>query len=263
MKKVRLALSGSGFLAPIHAGAICAFQDAGVEIVEVAGTSGGSIAAALLGAGLSGAQIRALAFEPLPSGIMSWQVTALFSQGYNSGNVLHDWLHRQIGPISFRDAKVPVTIIATSIDMTAVFEMSKELSPFVMLGDACRASCSVPFIYSPFDIQGAKLVDGGVWCNIPVDFLTEDDIPRVGIEVSDGATAATTNNIIDFAKQCINTLLTSNEANLTKWAKETGTDVLLVNSKPHGFLDPKLSAEAKLELFNRGYNTVQAYLKGH
>ena len=50
MKQVRLAFSGSGFLAPIHAGAACAFLDAGVQIVEVAGTSGGSIAAALIAA---------------------------------------------------------------------------------------------------------------------------------------------------------------------------------------------------------------------
>ena len=48
MQNVRVAFSGSGFLAPIHAGAVCGMLDSEKSILEVAGTSGGSIAAALV-----------------------------------------------------------------------------------------------------------------------------------------------------------------------------------------------------------------------
>ena len=65
MKPIRLAFSGSGYLAGIHAGAACAVLDYGYDIVEVAGTSGGSICAAAVAVGMKQDGLKALAMAKL------------------------------------------------------------------------------------------------------------------------------------------------------------------------------------------------------
>ena len=53
MKPIRVALSGSGFRLGAQLGALQAISDAGFEIVQIAGASGGSIVAALFASGMS------------------------------------------------------------------------------------------------------------------------------------------------------------------------------------------------------------------
>jgi len=261
MKQVRLALSGSGFLAPIHAGAVCAFMNAGVEIIEVAGTSGGSIVAAMVAAGMDQTQIKARALAPVPSGIMRYQPFAILRKAMNDGNVLQDWLDSAIGECTLGSAKVPITIMATDIEGGCGSEFSDKQTPHIRLADACRASASVPFVYSPKRMLGRAFVDGGMVCNIPTDKLIDDHVPRVGIQVDDGSSRGDASTLLGFIKQCIGTLLAANENNLVAWATETGASIIPVKAAPYGFLDPNLPRSAKEDLFNRGYGAVTAFLK--
>jgi NTE family protein len=260
MKQIRLALSGSGFLAPIHAGAICAFLDVGVEIIEVAGTSGGSIAAALLAAGKTSLQIKAAAMAELPDNILEFQPLALASQGFNHGDSLLTWLDDTLGSATFAGAKMPVSIMATDINSARGFKFSRQTTPDISLASACRASASVPFVFVPAHLEGKKLVDGGLVCNIPVDELIQDDVPRIGIEVIDGSPAGTTETFIGLAEQCLSTLMFSGEQDLIAWGKQTGARILPVSADPYGFLNAKLKPTEKEDLFQRGYFAVKAIL---
>jgi len=260
MKQIRLALSGSGFLAPIHAGAICAFMDASVQIVEIAGTSGGSIAAALVASGKTSAQIKAASLADLPEDILTFNPLALPQQGYSTGNSLVRWLHKTIGPATFGEESIPCTIMATDINEGKEYKFDSKGTPGVQLADACRASASVPFVYVPANVNGTKLIDGGVCCNIPVDKLVVDSVPRIGIEVVDGTPAGATTTFLKLAAQCLSTLMASNEDNLTEWAKQTGATILLVNATPYGFLNPALDPQEKTDLFNRGYSAARAQI---
>lgn len=261
MNKVRLALSGSGFLAPIHAGAVCAFMDGGVEIMEVAGTSGGSIVAAMVAAGMSKVQIKARALAPVPKGIMSYQPFAIARKAMNDGDVLQDWLDRAIGECTLGAARIPITIMATDIAAGCGAEFSDKQTPHIRLADACRASAAVPFVFSPKHLFGRDFVDGGMVCNIPIDKLTDDHVLRIGIQVDDGSSRGDASTLIGFTKQCIGTLLAANENNLIAWAKYTQASIIPVKAAPYGFLDPNLTREAKRELFNRGYEAVATFLK--
>jgi NTE family protein len=263
MSAVRLALSGSGFLAPIHAGAVCAFMDAGVTIIEVAGTSGGSIVAAMVAAGMNQTQIKARALAPVPSGVMRYQPFAIMRKAMNNGSVLQDWLDSAIGECTLGAARVPITIMATDIAGGTGAEFSDKQTPHIRLADACRASAAVPFVYSPKNLYGRDYVDGGMVCNIPTDKLIDDDVPRVGIHVDGGSSRGDASTLIGFIKQCIGTLLAANENNLVAWAAETGASIIPVKATPYGFLDPNLPRTAKEDLFNRGYEAVTAFLKAN
>jgi len=53
MKKVNVALAGSGQLYPVFVGALICLKERGLEIAEISGTSGGAIIAAALASGLA------------------------------------------------------------------------------------------------------------------------------------------------------------------------------------------------------------------
>jgi NTE family protein len=257
--KLRIAFSGSGFLAPIFAGFSFYLLESNVTIVEVAGTSGGSIMSALLASGKTSSEIKQTALGDIPRGVLDWQPSVLFKYGINGGQVLQNWLDSVLGDCTFNDAVMPITIMATDIDNGCSFRFSKDTTPNIRLADACRASASVPFIWTPAIVANKKLVDGGMCCNIPVDQLVIDSVPRVGVEVIDGTPSGSTDKFADYLKQCLSTLLGSNENNLIAWAKQTGATIVPVDANPYGFLDPELPALAKLSLFDRGYNAARNY----
>jgi NTE family protein len=260
MKQIRLALSGSGFLAPIHIGAICALMDNGVEIIEIAGTSGGSIAAALVAIGKTSQQLKSIALEPLPDGILAFNFRAMFAQGYCTGDVMHQWLLDVIGDSTFAATKIPVSIIATDIDAGEAFEFDAVTTPTVALYDACRASASIPFIYSPAIIGNTKYCDGGMCENLPVKYLVDDAVPRLAIRVMSGNSSHKTDTLLRYAGQCINTLLDADEDNLAQWATQAKAAVIPVDASPYSFLNCTMALEQKLDLFNRGYDSVGKYL---
>ena len=264
MKQVRLALSGSGFLAPIHAGAVCALYELGYSIVELAGTSGGSIVAAYAAMGATADRLRALSSASLPSGIASVQVSAmLFGEALNSGAILSRWLGNIFSDATFGQTRIPLHVVATDINAGKSFTFDETNSPDVRLADACRASASIPFFYEPAHVRGVKYLDGGMCCNLPVDKLVVDAIPRLGIEVVDSSAPGSTDGALDFMKACVSTMLSANEGNLVAWGAQTGATILPVSAAPYSFLDAELPLAAKGELFSRGYYAVKQWAVGH
>jgi hypothetical protein len=63
-----------------------------------------------------------------------------------------------------------------------------------------------------------------------------------------------------YAGQCINTLLDADEDNLAQWATQAKAAVIPVDASPYSFLNCTMALEQKLDLFNRGYDSVGKYL---
>lgn len=259
--KVKIAFSGSGFLGVIHIGAVCAFLDKGIEIVEVSGTSGGSIVASGVALGKSSEEMKKLAMQGLPSGIAGFQILSLFDEGLNTGKILLAWLHSLFGNAKFNDARIPLSIMATDINRGMPYQFSKILTPDSNIAQACRASSSVPFFYTPYTVNNVKLVDGGCCCNIPVDKLCDDGTRRFGINVIDGDTNGVTDTFLTLAKQCLSTMLNANENNVIAWAQQTNAEIISISANPYGFLNANLTIDQKKDLFDRGYNAVINHLK--
>jgi len=260
--KVRVAFSGSGFLTPVHVGAATAFIDAGCEIIEVAGTSGGCICAAFIAAGISPAKMKLIAIADLPHDILDFELYALLKdEGLNDGSTLLEWLKGILGSLKMGQSLVPVTISATDINAGKQFNFSNTETPDVLMADACRASASVPFVFSPHKTAGRKFVDGGVCCNLPIDDLIVDEIPRFGIQVIDGTTEGTTDTFIGLTTQLIGTMMASNQANMVEFGIRTGATIIPVSAITFGFLNARLTMGQKIELFNRGYDAVKKALQ--
>lgn len=158
--RIGLALSGGGAKGFSHIGVLMAFESFGIKPEILSGVSAGSIAATLYGAGLSPKDIMECFAETSKFGDFSeWSLLrgGLFRLS-KFGQLLESWL-----PVkNLEDMKIPTVVCATDLDKGKSIGWSKgEIIPRVI------ASCSIPIIFQPVEINGVHYVDGGVLRNLP------------------------------------------------------------------------------------------------
>jgi NTE family protein len=157
-KPLYLALSGGGAHAAAHAGALMALDRAGVPVAGIAGVSGGAlVAAAWAGGGdLQKLVERAAALHP-------WTWVRGWGGGLLSGTRLGALIDEFLPVATFDGLRVPVVVVATDVDTgeAVVFREGN-------VRDAVRASCSFPGVFPPMQLDGRRLVDGGVSEVVPV-----------------------------------------------------------------------------------------------
>jgi NTE family protein len=162
---------GGGLLGAHEVGMLRALAEAGVRPDLVVGTSIGALNGALVAADPDGAVARLTRM---------WQGEELrvaFSEGLwaravrllRSGTHLHaveplrDLLARALPGADFADLKLPFQCVAASIeDASARWFSSGPVVPAVM------ASCAVPGLLPPAEIDGGHYFDGGLVDSIPV-----------------------------------------------------------------------------------------------
>ena len=257
-KTISVAFSGSGFLAPIHAGAACAFLDSGYTFKSVSGTSGGSIVAGAIATGMTQKELRELAIKADFSKVLRispWSI--LTGKAYCNGDALLNFLASTMRFKSFSDLNLPCKIIATDLEYGVPYVFSKETTPSTQVGLACRASSAVPYIYESVQYGGKVLVDGGVVNNIPIAFL--DKGPRVGIAVNTSGKNSL-GGPIQTASALISILLSANEGTQELLAQHEGAGLVTVDPGNAWFLDTNMSSMERFALFTKGYQGVKNWL---
>ncbi len=215
-KKVALALGGGVARGLAHIGVVRALLELGIPIDAVAGTSSGSVVGAMVAAALSPDQIEAVAKSARWTDIVKPVIPRL---GLLDATRLEGLLVKILGNRRIEDLALPYACVAVDIVTgEEVILRSGSLAP------AVRASCSMPGFFTPIEIGGRLLVDGGVLDNVPVDVarsLGADFV--IAVDVS-GNIAAT-----PFYRNIFGVLLRSYELMLqAKRAEEVvGADVLI------------------------------------
>jgi NTE family protein len=164
-RRVTVVLSGGGVKAMAQLGAVRALLEAGVLPTRYIGTSMGAAVAVGLGAGLS---LEELAGRM--RGLRRREVAAVnpvaLAKGLYARAILREDPLRQtfaaLLPVQrFDELKVPVTVTAADLD-------SGELVCFgdggdaVPVAEAVYASCALPLLYPPAEVNGRRLADGGL-----------------------------------------------------------------------------------------------------
>jgi NTE family protein len=176
--RLGLALSGGTARTIAHVGVLKALEEARVRVDCVAGTSGGAIVAVLLAAGLGAEEIGDLARR------LKWKDLATVTLprlGFLSSQRIGAFIEEAIGDIRFADLALPCAVVATQLGSGA---MRVFTSGRVSL--AVRASCSIPQIFSPCEVDGDLYIDGGIVEYLPVRALRELE-PQVTLAVNLGA----------------------------------------------------------------------------
>jgi NTE family protein len=160
--KVGLALGGGAARGFAHVGVIQVLEEAGIRAELVAGTSAGSLVAAIYASGKTGAQLQRVAETMEEATIADWTLP-LFSRGVLRGEALARYVNGQVGNKLIEDMVMPLGIVATDLNSgrDVLFQRGDT-------GTAVRASSAVPAVFQPVRISGHEYVDGGLVSPVPV-----------------------------------------------------------------------------------------------
>lgn len=208
--KIGLVLSGGGAKGFAHIGVLKALEKAGVEISYIGGTSMGAIIGGLYASGYSATQIDSVFYETdfdkllsdfiprasknfyekrndelyaftLPFNKLKIGIPTALSRGMYNYNLLNKLTYKVRSVRDFNKLPIPFLCIATDIETGEEVLLNKGY-----LAQAMLASAAFPSLFSPVEIEGRLLVDGGVTNNYPIEEVKKlgaDFI--IGVDVQD------------------------------------------------------------------------------
>ncbi|MBA1148345.1 patatin-like phospholipase family protein [Ectothiorhodospiraceae bacterium WFHF3C12] len=160
--RIGLALGSGSARGWAHIGVIKALLENGIRPDVVAGTSVGAIIGAVHASGnLEGFErwVRKLGRRQ----IMSYLDVALVSGGFFEGKRLADLFLENFGDVAFSDLELPFAAVATEL-----YSGRERWLTEGSVVEALRASVSLPGLFTPAEIDGRMLVDGGLVNPVPV-----------------------------------------------------------------------------------------------
>ncbi|MBF6608072.1 MAG: patatin-like phospholipase family protein [Flavobacterium sp.] len=208
--KVGLVLSGGGAKGFAHIGVLKVLEEAGVEISYIGGTSMGAIVGGLYASGYNASQIDsiftatdfdALLQDYIPRAAKNFYgkrndevyaislpfekfrvgVPSAYSKGLYNYNLLTKLTHDVRHIKDFSKLPIPFLCIGTDIESGESVLLDTGYLPQAML-----ASAAFPSLFSPVEINGRLLVDGGVTNNYPIHELKKLGAEYIiGVDVQD------------------------------------------------------------------------------
>ncbi len=167
-----LALGGGLLRGLAHLGVLSVLEEEGLTPGWLAGTSSGAIAAVFAAFGIS----SLAAADAL--GELDWSSmtrTHLFGPyGFATNEGLEQILREALGDVLLEDARIPLAVVTTDINTGE--RVILDSGPAAR---AVRASCCMPGLYSPVEMDGRLLVDGALVENVPARAAREMGAPLV------------------------------------------------------------------------------------
>lgn len=201
-QKIGLVLSGGGAKGFAHIGVLKVLEQAGVKIDYIGGTSIGAVVGGLYASGYNATQIDSIfrdtnfknlitdfiprssknfyekrndelyAFS-LPVNKFKVGIPVALSKGMYNYNLLTRLTNKVRHVRDFNKLPIPFLCIATDIETGEQVVLDKGYLPQALL-----ASSAFPSLFSPVEMDGKLLVDGGVSNNYPID-----EIRKLGADV--------------------------------------------------------------------------------
>lgn len=205
--KVGVAMSGGGARGFAHAGALMAIEEAGLKPDIVAGVSAGSVIAVLYASGMNPKDIPLLFYN---AGFSDFAKFKLGKGGLFSPDKFKKFIVKNIGKKYKNLEDLPIETYLGVTDLTngvpAEFHTGE-------IGPRMIASCSIPIIFKPVEIDGAYYVDGGVLRNHPAWIIRDKCDLLIGINVSPlhPGTEIDPTSLMDVAMRAYNLMLKANQ----------------------------------------------------
>lgn len=160
-KKVALVLSGGSARGIAHLGVAKVLRREGFKFDLVVGTSIGSLVGAAYCLDIPMEDVERVALKTTAMDLLDITVSRM---GLTEGNRLENIIQQVIKDRSFGDVKIPLAITAVDIETgEEVYFTSGDLIKTI------KASCSLPGIFKPVELNGRSLIDGGMRQHFPTD----------------------------------------------------------------------------------------------
>jgi NTE family protein len=211
--EIDIVFSGGGIKGFALLGAYEAIEAKGLRWRRLAGTSAGSLVAALIAAGYTSKEMIDLLDEldlerflderkcPFPFRVWKW-VRLYWRMGLYKGDALEQWLKEVLaerGIKTFADLpKESLYIVASDVTNGRMLILPDDLPQYGIdpaafsVAKAVRMSISIPYFFEPVKLQTKNgkyiIVDGGVLSNFPLFLFDEEKKvkkrPVLGIQLS-------------------------------------------------------------------------------
>ncbi len=194
--RIGIALGGGAAKGFAHIGVIKMLEANGFKPEVVSGTSAGSLVGALYASGMDAFAMQQHAVALDEARIRD---VTLFNGGLIRGQKLQDYVNEMVGSRPIEKMKKPFAAVSTRLE-------TGERIVFVRgnIGQAVRASCSIPGVFEPVKIGDFYYVDGGVVSPVPVDAARQLGADFViAVDISTRTTGETPKNMLGVVNQSI------------------------------------------------------------
>ncbi len=194
--RIGLALGGGAARGFAHVGVIQVLEEAGIRPALVAGTSAGSLVAALYASGKSGAQLQQVAETMEEATIADWTLQ-IFTRGALRGEALAKYVNAQVGQKPIEAMVMPLGIVATDLNSgnEVLFQRGDT-------GTAVRASSAVPAVFQPVKVGTREYVDGGLVSPVPVRAARKMGAELIiAVDISTAPEASAANGTLEILLQ--------------------------------------------------------------
>lgn len=244
--KLGIALSGGGVKGFAHAGALKALEEFGYKPDIISGTSAGAVAGALYVAGYSPKEICDLFKNKSFSNFTNITIP---TSGLFSPAKFVDFLKQKITYSNIEDLPIPMRIVATDLDAGKIKVFTEG-----SLAERVMASATVPVVFPPTVIDDVHYVDGGIFCNFPVDVIRQDCEKVIGINVSPLVPTQYKQTIIEIALRSYNFMFRAN-------TKEDGMLCDILVELPDVLQYDMFDLDAIDEIYRMGYHETKLALQ--
>ena len=170
---VALVLGAGGARGLAQIGVIEALQARGMNIVAIAGASSGALVGGACAAG------KLVELRDWLLGTSRGSMLRLLDPGFGrpalfTGDRLVRALREVVGEPKIED--LPIDFTAVAVDLVRQREVWLRRGD---LWDAVRASFAIPGVFTPFELHGRELVDGGLLAPLPITATRLSDAHRL------------------------------------------------------------------------------------
>lgn len=283
--------SGGGIKGFALIGACEAIEERGFRFKRVAGTSAGSLIAALVASGYSSTEMASLVDELdvkkfldsrktiIPTALAKW-LFVYWRLGLYKGNELECWIAEKLamrGVRTFSDLPVDaLRVIASDLTNGRLLILPDDLPKYGIdpmtfpVARAIRMSCSLPFFFEPVKLRdriGTNIVvDGGVLSNFPMWLFDKDNVkksrPVLGVKLSHHITQQPTNKIKNALQMFEALFETMKDAHDSRYiSRKHAKNIIFIPTEGALTTEFQLTDEKKQQLIQLGKEHANKFFK--
>ena len=159
-----------------------------------------------------------------------------------------DFLHTNLKAKNLEELQIPLIITATDLDHGRMVHFHRG-----SIAERVAASCCMPVMFAPVNIDGTNYVDGGLMMNLPVSTLRRICDKVVAVNVSPIMAQDYKMNIVSIAMRSFHFMFRANT-----FPEREKCDLLIEPYNLYGYSNTEL--EKAEEIFEQGYKIANDLL---
>ncbi len=279
--KYTCLFGGGAIRGAAHVGVIRALEKLGIELSTLAGSSVGSMVAALYAVGYTSQELAEVFLS------VNFELFRDISLGFNNkfalskGEVFLDWLRElieskfygdnylkgQCRRVTFKDLNKNLIIITTNMKDFSCREFSNFETPDFEIAMAVRISCCMPGLMRAVTLENELLVDGDLMKGMPMWYLSENiqNCPDRILEIRlEGSFSGSDQSPIEYVNGMY-TCMTSTETSFIKkiYGSYDRYDYLVIDTGNVVVVDFNYPNEKRQAIIDDGYKQTMNYFTNY